>query len=554
MTSRRGVPYEPPIDDILVALDALGIDDPAAGDVLRAFGKLAADVIAPSDVVSDVVGATHRCDGSVSVPAEVAAAHAAFVDGGWSAAPHPVAIGGGGLGPVLSIALQEMYASANLALSLSSILTDGAVRLLARWGTEEQQATYLPPLVAGDWTGTMDLTEADAGSDLGAIRTRAVQAPDGSWRITGTKVFITWGEHDLSENIVHLVLARTPGSPAGTRGISLFVVPKVLPAGSRNKVRCAALERKLGIHGSPTCVMQFEDAWGELVGPEHAGVPAMFTMMNAARLAIAVQGLAVGERAWRQAHHFALERQQGRASSTAPGARACIAEHPDVRRMLADLRSTTRAMRLLLYVTASRNDAGVLTPVSKAWCTDNGFRLASEALQVHGGAGFVEDTGIAQRLRDARIGPIYEGTNGIQAIDLVLRKVVDDGGAALGLHLDDLWLDSTACSTIAGMAEVRALIADGISAVRRCTDWMVEAAARDRDDALAGATLYLDLLGTVTAGAYLAQAAAHTHQRGLPSADELVADARYFALHKIRAALGLVGPITSGIDAVPAFR
>lgn len=562
---RRSVLYEPPVEDILRAIAFVQPDRADAevrSELVREFARLASEVIAPSDAVGDSLGARLETDGTVSVPAELAKAHRAYVDGGWAGAAWPEEIGGGGLGQVMGVALLEMYASANLALSLNAVLTQGAVEALSQWASPEQRSGFLVPLVSGEWSGTMHLTEPQAGSDVGALRARAEPTSDGRWRLTGTKIFITWGEHDLTENIVHLVLARTPGSPEGTRGISLFVVPKMLPNGTRNDVRCVGLEGKLGIHASPTCVIDLDGAVGELVGEEHGGMRAMFTMMNAARLAIGLQGLAIGERSRHQALTYALERRQGQRPDTPAGEQAPIAEHPDVRRMLADLRATTRAMRLVLYTTAAmgeaarsgderaRRRADLLTPIAKAWCTDHGFRLASEAVQVHGGMGYIEEAGIAQRLRDARIGPIYEGTNGIQAIDLVTRKVIADDGQALSELLDDLEPGAWTPGGVGDLDDVRAV--DGIGAVRAATAWLLDHAVH-LDDVLAGATPFLELVGTVTAGAMLAELARRAANNGDIGAEELVDDARFFIAHRVSAATGLVHSITAGATSLPRF-
>lgn len=550
--TRTPVPYIAPVDDILRAVEHVEPGHPDANvraDVVREFARVASEVIAPSDAVGDALGVTLEPNGSVVVPAELVKAHRAYVDGGWAAAAWPEEIDGGGLGRVVGIALLELYTSANLALSLHAVLTHGTVDALSRWGSEPQRRELLGPLVSGEWSGTMLLTEPEAGSDLGALRSRAERDDDGQWRLTGTKIFITWGEHDLTDNIVHLVLARTPGSPEGTRGISLFAVRKVLADGVRNGVHCVGVERKLGIHASPTCVIELDGAVGELVGEEHGGMRAMFTMMNAARLAIGVQGLAMAERSWRQAVDYARDRQQGRRPESELGKQASIALHPDVRRMLADLRATTRAMRLVLYTAAAASDAAgagddvarwradLLTPIAKAWCTDQGFRLASEAIQVHGGAGYIEETGIAQRLRDARIGPIYEGTNGIQAIDLVTRKILGDRGRALGELLHEL--EPTGDP-------------DGIRAVRTAGAWLVANAGRS-DDVLAGATPFLELVGTVVAGAMLRAHAVRSSAADGATAAQLAEDADFFAAHRVRPAVGLLHAITAGTATLPSF-
>jgi alkylation response protein AidB-like acyl-CoA dehydrogenase len=561
MTVRSTPLYAPPLRDIDRAADfvtAATID--GLDDALREFGRFASEVIAPSDAIGDVVGAQLDSRGDVTVPPEVEKAYRQYVEIGWAGAAQPLCLGGGGLGRVAGVALQEMFASANLALSLNPMLTQGGIDLLTRWGTDEQKARYVDRLVSGEWASTMNLTESDAGSDVGELRTRAVPVGGGWWRLSGVKIFITWGDHDLTSNIVHLVLARTPGSPPGTRGISLFAVPKLLADGSRNTVRCVRVERKLGIHASPTCVMEFDGALGELIGEEHGGMRAMFTMMNAARLAIGVQGLAIGERATQQSWRYAAERRQGRAHGASDGP-SPINAHPDVRRMLLDLRSSTRAMRLLLYTTAAHADAAddaagsptaraaaqrrvdVLTPVVKAWCTDTGFRLASLAVQIHGGTGYVEETGVAQLLRDSRIGPIYEGTNGIQAIDLAVRKVARDSGSAIAEHLDDLDQRLLRVGSRAELADVVEVLREGIDAARRGTAFLVAVAHDHERDVLAGATAYLNLIAVVTAGVLLADLA-DRH----PDDGDSAIDARFFAFEHVVLSDGLVRRLTAGAE------
>ena len=567
--------YVPPVDDIVEALSIVGLDELASLDaysgtgadsatvreLLEAFGRFAVDVLVPTDRVGDREGARFDpATGAVTLPEVFGKAYRSFVEGGWGALAFPEAHGGGGMPRLVGTAMQEILTSANMALSLNPILTQSAIELLVRWGTRSQQDRYLPRLVSGEWTGTMNLTEPDAGSDLGAIRTTAVPSPPGDggggggWRVSGTKIFITWGEHDLADNIVHLVLARTPDAPPGTKGISLFLVPRVLPDGGRNAVSCVALEHKLGIHASPTCVMSFDGAEAELVGERHGGMPAMFTMMNAARLAIAVQGLAVGEVAGQQALAFARERHQGRAPGAPAGTSSPIVEHPDVARMLLDIRSSTRAMRLLLFLTAQQTGLAqhgrtaavraaaqarvdLLTPIGKAWSTDTGFRLASEAVQVHGGMGYVEETGIAQRLRDSRIAPIYEGTNGIQAIDLVTRKVVRDGGLAMGALLADI--GATVGEAASGpAARPAAALGEAVQALRSATEWLV--ARTDPADVLAGATAYTELCGITVGGWLLVRRALVT------GADEALVDAEVFAVESLTSAPGLAHRSTAG--------
>jgi len=568
-------PYTPPVDDIVEALAVVGLDELAAlgtyadagadpatvRELLEAFGRFAVDVLVPTDRIGDREGA--RLDpatGEVTLPEPFAKAYRSYVDGGWGGLASPVDHGGGGMPRLVGTALQEILTSANMALSLNPVLTQSAIELLVQWGTRAQQDRYLPRLISGEWTGTMNLTEPEAGSDLGAIRTTAAPESDGGdsdggrWRLTGTKIFITWGEHDLTDNIVHLVLARTPGAPPGTKGISLFLVPKVLPDGRRNSLECVALEHKLGIHASPTCVIAFDGADAELVGERNGGMRAMFTMMNAARLAIAVQGLAVGEVAGQQALAFARERRQGRAPGARAGTASPIVEHPDVARMLLDIRATTRAMRLLLYLTAQQTGVAqhdpspdvraaaqarvdLLTPIGKAWCTDTGFRLASEAVQVHGGMGYIEETGIAQRLRDSRIAPIYEGTNGIQAIDLVTRKLARDDGAAIRSLIAEIAATAAAASSPA--------LADAVDAVRSATDWILQQPPGS-PDVLAGATAYTELCGITIAGWLLTRRALQAQATASPRADEATTDAATFAVESLSMAPGLARRATAG--------
>jgi alkylation response protein AidB-like acyl-CoA dehydrogenase len=422
------------------------------------------------------------------------------------------------------MAAMETWIAANTAWSLGPILTIGAVDLLSEHGSEEQQKTYLPKLVSGEWTGTMNLTEPQAGSDLGSLKTRAVKDGD-VYRISGQKIFITYGEHDYTDNIVHLVLARTPDAPAGSKGISLFIVPKFLvnPDGSpgqRNDLRCVSLEHKLGIHASPTCVMSYGDndgAVGYLVGKENEGLRYMFTMMNNARMNIGLSGLAIAERAYQQALDYARTRIQF----------GPIIKHPDVRRMLMTMKAQTEAMRLFVYDAAATLDAAkrhpdasaraaaksridLLTPVVKAWCTDAGVEVASLGIQVHGGMGFIEETGAAQHYRDARIAPIYEGTNGIQALDLVSRKVLADGGAAADAYIAELraGIDALDPAKLGPAGDLLRRLPDAVDALAKATHWLVAQGDADRNAALAGACPYLRLFGIVAGGAGLAKAAA----------------------------------------------
>ncbi len=564
--------YVAPLDDIISALRTVGLDEiltlPAfegidratVADVLGGFAKLAGEVIAPSDRIGDAVGAMlDTTTGDVTVAPEIATAYARYSEGGWTALSASAEFGGGGFPGLVAAANREMFGSANLALSLNPVLTQSAIELLERWADERQRSVFLARLIDGTWTGTMNLTEPDAGSDLGAVRTTATPiggdpANATRYAITGTKIFITWGEHSMTENIIHLVLARLPGAPEGTRGISLFIVPKfnLDDAGAlleRNGVHCLALEHKLGIHASPTCVLQFTDAIGELVGSVNGGMEAMFSMMNPARLAIGLQGVSVGERALQQSSAFAHERRQGRSKDTTSGA-SLIAEHPDVKRMLLDMAVTVDASRLLVYLAVAAADVAnnhpdaeerarsqrrmeLLTPLAKAWPTDEGVRVASLGVQIHGGMGFIEETGIAQRYRDARITPIYEGTNGIQAIDLVGRKIARDNGLAVNELLDEISVTIERADGIAELSNAAKSLSEAVHQCRAAVTWIVEQFANSADAVLAGATVFLDLVATTVAGSLLIKQAADHVEDGSPDATMRVARAEFFAFDRL---------------------
>ncbi len=525
--------YRAPLDDIRFTLDHVApiaslalrpafahADLETVSGLLEEAGRFAEEVVAPTNRDGDREGA-QLIDGRVVTPDSFHAAYARYVASGWGAMQHPEEVGGGGFPLLAALAVKELITSANMAFSLNPLLTTGAVHLLTHHGSEEQRARYLPRMVTGEWAGTMNLTEPQAGSDVGAVAARAELAGDGSYRITGQKIYITYGDHDLSEQIVHLVLARLPDAPPGTKGISLFLVPKILvdadgSLGEPNDVQVLSLEHKLGIHASPTCVMAFGEraggAVGELVGEPNDGMRQMFTMMNDARLGVGLQGLAVAERAAQHAEAFARDRLQGRAPGAAPGVASPIIDHPDVRRMLLETRATIDAMRALCYENARAIDlslqaedeaerlagqqlADLLTPLSKSWCTDLGVELTSTALQVHGGMGYVEETGVAQHMRDARIAPIYEGTNGIQAIDLVMRKLPSGGGGVVHGLIDEL----ASVELPSSMADLAAPLHAAYDAARGATKQLLELRAEHSEDVLAGADAYLRLLSTVIA-------------------------------------------------------
>jgi 3-(methylthio)propanoyl-CoA dehydrogenase len=521
----------------LAALDAYAHADPdLVFGLLEEAGRFSSQAIAPTNRDGDAEGARVEGD-EVVLPDSFHRVYQQYVEAGWGALQHPVEFGGGGFPLTVSNAVKETVTSANLAFSLGPLLTTGAVYLLTHHGSEEQQQTYLPKMVTGEWSGTMNLTEPQAGSDVGAVTTRAEPAGDGTYRITGQKIYITYGEHQLTENIVHLVLARLPEAPPGTKGISLFIVPKFLvnedgSLGARNDVKVVSVEHKLGIHASPTCVMAYGDdgegAVGYLVGEPHTGMRGMFTMMNDARLGVGIQGLAIAERAYQQALAYAQERRQGRGPTSEPGEQAPIIEHADVRRMLLTQKAYIEAMRALCSLNAFAIDlahgsddpvvreqqqklADLLTPLSKAWCTDLGVELTSLAVQVHGGMGYVEETGVAQHYRDARIAPIYEGTNGIQALDLVGRKLPYDGGAFVkGLIAD---IATFAQQLPDQLSSIATQLAGAVDTLEELTTWLLDQ-RDDPNEVFAGATPYLRVFATVVGGWLLA--------RGAQAAQELL--------------------------------
>ncbi|MGQ9366787.1 acyl-CoA dehydrogenase [Azospirillum sp. ST 5-10] len=594
------IPYTAPVSDLRFLLHhVVGLDrvatlpgcDSATPDlvdaVLEEAGRFAAGVLAPLNPVGDRDGSVLE-NGVVRTPEGWAAAYAQFVEAGWNSLPFEPEHGGQGLPWTVQFAVQEMWQGANLSFGLCPLLTQGAVDLLSEHGSEEQKALYLPRLVSGEWTGTMNLTEPQAGSDLAAVRTRAVRAGDGSYRITGQKIFITYGDHDLAENIVHLVLARLPDAPAGVKGISLFVVPKVLveadgSLGARNDLRCASLEHKLGIKASPTAVMSFGDdggAVGYLVGEENRGLEYMFTMMNNARLGVGLQGVAIAERAYQQARDYARTRVQSKDLAEPKGGPVAIIRHADVRRMLLEMRAKAEASRALALYAGTQLDAArrapdeaaraaaqaridLVTPIVKAWSTDLGVEVASTGVQVHGGMGFIEETGAAQHYRDARILPIYEGTNGIQANDLAFRKVGRDGGAAARAFLAEMGETVDVLERLPGddAAAIRSHLADALDALDEATAWMVRTQADgDAVAAAAAAAAYLRLWGTVAGGWMMARAAAAALDAlSRPGADpgfleSKVVTARFYAEQVLPQARGLLTPIRSARHTVMALE
>jgi alkylation response protein AidB-like acyl-CoA dehydrogenase len=534
--------------------------------ILSEAAKLAENVLAPLNQPADRTGSVLE-NGIVRTPPGFHEAYARYVEGGWNGLAFDPEFGGQGLPLALATPVAEMWNSACMSFALCPLLNSGAVELLQVHGSAAQKQLYLGKLVSGEWTGTMNLTEPQAGSDLGALRTRAV--PEGDhYRITGQKIFITYGDHDLAPNIIHMVLARTPDAPPGSRGISLFLVPKFLldaegGPGQRNDVRTLSLEHKLGIHASPTCVLSYEDAIGWRIGDKNRGLECMFTMMNAARLNVGVQGLAIAERAYQQAVEFARTRVQGQPLGIARTVEGLpIIYHPDVRRMLLWMRAATEAMRGLAYYAAAMIDrsrchpeaaerlaaqrrADLLIPVVKAWCSDLGVAVASIGIQVHGGMGYVEETGAAQYLRDARIAPIYEGTNGIQANDLVGRKLTRDHGEVVTALIKEMRQTAAALErhAIAGTFD------QGLAALEAATAYLVEA---DDAQAAAGSVPYLTMFGTVAAGWLMArQALAAERNLATNGKDRAflaakLATARFYGEHFLVQAPGYLAGVTSG--------
>jgi len=530
--------YKAPVDEALFLLnDVFHIDRygnlPGFADaspdvieaVLREAAKYSEQVIAPLNRTGDVEGCTRHADGSVTTPSGFKDAYRQLVDGGWIGISVPEEFGGQGLPATMTAIVNEFLCSANMAFAMYPGLTQGAIAALLAHAAPELKQKYLPNMVAGEWTGTMNLTEPHCGTDLGLLRTKAVRQPDGSFRITGTKIFISAGEHDLSTNVVHLVLARIEGAPAGTKGISLFVVPKFMVGddgspGARNGVACGSLEEKMGIHGNATCVMNYDGATGWLVGEENRGLPAMFTMMNEARLGVGIQGLAQSEVAYQNAALYAKERLQGRAISGVkfPDKPADpIIVHPDVRRMLMTMRAFNEAARALVIWTALQGDVahrsddakqrqgaddamGLLTPVVKGVLTDTGFANTVMAQQVFGGHGYIAEHGMEQFVRDARIAQIYEGANGIQALDLVGRKLGKDGGRALMAFLNEVGAYIKEEGGDDAMKPLVTPLGVSLGHLQQASMWFMQNAMAKPDNAGAGATDYMHLFGLVALG------------------------------------------------------
>ncbi len=549
--------------------------------VLDEAAKLATEVLAPLNESGDIQGARMSPQGVL--PADgFGKAYRQFIEGGWNGIGCPVEFGGQGLPEMINTATQEMWNSANMSFALCPLLNAGAIEAISRVGSAEQKALYLPKMVSGEWTGTMNLTESQAGSDLSAVRTRAV--PEGDYyRIFGQKIFITWGEHDMTENTIHLVLARTPDAPEGVRGISLFIVPKFLVnpdglLGARNDVHAVSLEHKLGIHASPTCVMAFGDqdgAIGYRVGEENKGLAYMFIMMNEARFKVGLQGVAIAERAYQAAREYAKERVQGRPLGAKSGDRVSIIHHPDVRRMLMTMKSQNEAMRALAYVVAKHMDLArchpdavirkqhqarvdLLIPVVKGWSTEISIDIASLGVQVHGGMGFIEETGASQHLRDARITTIYEGTTGIQAADLAGRKLSMDQGATMRALITEIEATIENLGQVVGddVAVIRAMLREGVQALTDATEWVLS--TRNAEDVMAVSVDYLMLTGFVCGGWQMARAAQVAQQKLLSGEDSVfyeakLVTARFYAEHVLPKANALLRSVQSGGASIMAL-
>jgi alkylation response protein AidB-like acyl-CoA dehydrogenase len=582
------VTYRAPLTDINLALKhaaglapaleqgllgELGIEDIEA--IVAEAGRFAGEVIAPLNRIGDTYGTRFNA-GNVTTAPGWKEAYRAWRLAGWNAVTAPAEWGGQSLPQIVNAACTEMWHAASVAFANGPMLTMAAIDALNAHGSMALKRTYLDKLVSGEWMGTMQLTEPQAGSDVGALRSRAERAGDGTYRITGQKIFITFGEHDFTENIIHFVLARLPDAPPGTRGISLFLVPKFLvnadgSLGGRNDVRAHSVEHKLGIHGSPTCTMVFGDGGGAtafLIGEEHAGMSCMFTMMNRARLAVGLQGVGIAECATQKALSYARERRQGRAPGMDASQSASIIAHPDVRRMLLTMRALTQAARAICYATALAIDrseresddakrkaahaqASLLTPVAKAFSTDIANEVASLGIQVHGGMGFIEETGAAQLFRDARIAAIYEGTNGIQAIDLVTRKLPVGGGEGVRAHLDDLRrvVSALDADNDPGFGSTAVRLGEAVESLARSTAWLIGKLDKEPQAALAGASPYLRLFGFASGGCLLAKQVLSIKRSGEDAAAAL-GSARFFAEHVAVSAGALERSVLEGAASI----
>ena len=594
--------YRAPLSDIAFTLNHIAglreaisaglfpnVSEELLETILSEAGRFAAEEIAPLNRVGDQ-DPPRLENGAVTMPPGWRKVYRRWQEAGWNALGAPEEVGGQALPMLISAAMQEMWNGASMAFGIGPTLTMGAIEALVRHAAPELQERYLPPIASGEWMATMNLTEPQAGSDLGALKTRAERRDDGSYRLFGQKIFITYGEHDLTDNIVHLVLARLPDAPPGSKGISLFLVPKMLPGPDgmlrRNDLVCAGLEHKLGIHGSPTCTMIYGDgsaaeagaeagAVGWLLGEEHRGLACMFTMMNNARLMVGVQGVGIAERALQQASAYAAERRQGRAADWTGDCMSPIIRHPDVRRMLLTMRGLTAASRAICYACAhaidmAHMDAGLsggaghdrnfwseradlLTPVAKAFATDAGIEVASLGVQVHGGMGYIEEAGAAQHFRDARIAAIYEGTNGIQAIDLVTRKLPQSGGGHVRQFIRELReiAERSRAMNRADFGRMGARLSASLDDLDSATEHLLSELAAGRNEAaLAGATPYLRLFGLAAGGCYLAKGALAAAGEPGPASALRIGTARFFAERLCPETAALATAVEEGAEAL----
>ena len=585
--------YNAPVKEMMFLLDQVigmdrlpqvengEVDRDLAQTVLDEAAKFASGVLAPLNETGDKQGSKLNTDGTVSTPDGFKDAYAQFVENGWNGVVFSPDYGGQGLPWLIAFPVQEMCHGANMSFSLCPMLTQAAVEAISNHGSEEQKSAYLEKLVSGEWTGSMQLTEPQAGTDLAALKTKAEKQADGTYKLSGQKIFITYGEHDFTENTIHMILARVPGAPEGVKGISMFIVPKFMldenggPDHSRrNDAKATALEHKLGIHASPTCVMQYGDeggATGFLLGKENEGLKYMFTMMNNARLGVGLQGVALAERAFQHALAYAQDRVQSTKIGDSSGKRVAIIEHEDVRRMLLSMKTRIEAGRAMAYEAALAIDLAhggdeaaqrrvdLLTPIVKSWCTDMAVDVASLGIQVHGGMGFIEETGAAQFYRDARILPIYEGTNGIQANDLAFRKTVLSGGV-----LAQEWFDGAenslkdVAAVSEGLSDMCAALSGAVSAMRDVTKWFVEAGAADADVAAAVAKPYLQAFGTIVGGLMMARIAAAAEKGLAQGADHAFFEAKraladFYMSHILPEAAACIETVYKGGPAVNRY-
>ncbi|MEQ1607465.1 MAG: acyl-CoA dehydrogenase [Hyphomonadaceae bacterium] len=551
------------IDDLAATGAFPNFDVDLVSPILDEANKLARDVLAPLNPIGHKVGARLTDAGVIAAPG-FSEAYAQFREGGWMGLSFPEEFGGQGLPKPLALAVMEIMHASNMAFALCPLLTFGAIEAILEHGSDAQKQMYLPKLISGEWTGAMNLTEPQAGSDVGALKTKAVPNGDGSYAISGQKIFISWGDHDMTDNIVQLVLARLPDAPPGSKGISLFVAPKFImkPDGSlgeRNSFRCIGLEHKMGIHASPTCVMEYSNAKGWLVGEPNKGLAAMFTMMNSARLNVGLEGVGLAEAALQAAVEFAHQRKQGQANGVEGS--APIIHHPDIQRSIASMAAATQAARSICYACgaaaelakhatdpaireAAKMREDFLTPLAKAWSTDRAVDVANTGVQIHGGMGFMGETAAAQFYLDARILPIYEGTNGIQAIDLVGRKLSMNGGAAAISLMDDVRASAREAreTNDPRFVSIAERLEEAVGVFDQATDWMIAAMKSTRESALYGATAYLKLAGDVAGGFYLTRSALDLRHNG--HGERAIALARFFAENTLATAHGLMGPIT----------